>query len=95
MPRYAAIDLLTNYVWGVTDAANAIDACRDIDAEYREFDYEYEIIPVALNVPRRPNRKGYLVYKVPDGFGVRDGTDPAEIRTVKSSTFEALVERRN
>jgi hypothetical protein len=92
MPRYAVIDRLTNYIWGVADAANAIDACRDIDAEFQEFGYEYEIIPAAR---RSQARSAYSVFKVPSNFAVRDGTDPAEIRAVKSLTFEALVDRRD
>ncbi len=95
MPRYAVIDHLTNFVWGVTDAKDAIDACRNIDTEFEEFGYEYGIIPAARR-RSSPARSAYSVFKVPDGFVVRDGSDPAEIRAVKASagTFEAIVERR-
>jgi hypothetical protein len=83
---------LTNSVWGVVDAESAIDACRLIDIEFQELGYEYAVVPTAR---RRQVRSAYSVYKVPAGFSVRDGTDSAEIRAVKASTFEALVERRN
>jgi hypothetical protein len=92
VPRYAIIDRLTNFIWGVVDAETAVDACRAVDAEFQEFGYEYAVVPAAR---RSQARSAYAVFKVPAGFSVRDGTDPAEIRAVKSSTFEALVERRN
>ena len=81
MAHYVLIEGNSGYVWEETDADNAIDACRIIDAKIdREADDYEEVSRSEWNVGN-----GYFVHLAPaDWVPVADGTDPAEIQRVEA-----------
>lgn len=87
MTRFALIDNHSGFVWGVTDAASAIDACRQIDADLGEYGREYE------EVPRfdASNDTGYYVHQAPAGWDCDDGQDEAAIAEVNAMPKVACV----
>ncbi|MFN4287554.1 MAG: hypothetical protein ACK4E3_03555 [Brevundimonas sp.] len=80
MTRYAIIDNPSGYIWGVTDAADPIDACRKIDQEIGGETREYDTVPRFSF----GNEAGYHVYEVPADYNVDDGQSEREIARLET-----------
>ena len=82
MTRFALIDHYSGYIYGVTDAKSAVDACRTVDAEIGGADdREYE---EAYPSEMASNVGGYHVHEVPAGWDCEDGQDEKMIAEVSA-----------
>jgi hypothetical protein len=89
MTTYILIDNESGYVWGVTDAQNAIEACKKVDRRNKESAREY-VQDWGRNCV---NETGYHVYYGNnfDHSKYDDGTNPDFIAAVKGLAFVAYV----
>ncbi len=86
MPRYAIIESVTGYVWGVVDASSARDACYTVD-RVNGAGPSWGAEGTFLRVSARElhtNRSLYDVRLVPPGFDVWDGTSHESVAAVKA-----------
>jgi hypothetical protein len=88
MTKFAVIDEHSGYVWGVTKAADAIEACRILDADAGEHGRTYTDIGRGA---RFDGRSGYHVYRAPDDFTIDDGQDEDQIASVEGLPLETRV----
>jgi len=83
---FALIDNASGYVWGVTTAADPIEACRKVDEDFHEHGRTYEEVGYFDG-----DEGGYHVYEVPAGFDVDDGSTQKGIDAVERHDRVARV----
>jgi hypothetical protein len=83
MNRYALIDSNSGFVWGVTDAAGPLSACRQVDSDVGGRGACSYRIALGADVTTGPDVGFYAVYAVPQNFDVDDGQDPDQIAAVE------------
>ncbi len=88
MPRFAILESNTGFVWGVTDAATAAEACRVIDEDVGVYGRSYSEGSVS---DLRTTRGAYDVRVAPENFNVFDGQDADEIAAVEALPREAVI----
>lgn len=83
MKKYAAIELNTGFVWGVTSAATPEDACaaiqRDADGSRETATFE-KISKSEINT----SAGGFALYVADADFDVMDGQNPKEIEKTEA-----------
>ena len=90
MARYAMIDIHSGFVWGVEDATDEVEACRQMDEGVGVYGREYETHGPQSGAHRR-GVQGYIVHEAPVGFDVTDGQDKAQIAAVDALPRVAIV----
>lgn len=77
MTRYVLIDHYTGFVWGETDAADPIEACRKVDEEVGSE-------PRTYHRETLTGQSGYHVYEAPKlWISINDGQIPSQIERVE------------
>ena len=82
MKKFAAIELNTGYVWGVTSAETPELACSAIQAE-ADGSREASVF-VEISKSDASTASGFAIYAVDDGFEVLDGQASDEIEKTES-----------
>lgn len=90
MDKFALIDINSGFVWGVTEAANAENACQRIDYDIGERNRTYDTHGPDSGA-HRWGKDGYLVYRVPADFEVDDGQDADQIAATEAHPRIAIV----
>lgn len=91
MQTYALIDNASGYLWGITQAKDALSACQDIDADNQEYNRTYTITPTLAS-----SDTGYHVYSIPEHLLLwplldADGQDSAAIALIERHEKTATI----
>jgi len=85
--RFAALDLDTGFIWGVTYASSPEAAAAVISTE-ADGSRTYCAEPVAV---RDREHATYLLYTVPDALEITDGQCPQQIAAVEAGECVGYV----
>lgn len=88
MTRFAILETNSGFVWGVVDAADAIEACRVMDADIGSRGRTYSEGSVS---DLRTTAGAYDVRIAPAGFDVDDGQDADAICAVDAMPRAAII----
>jgi hypothetical protein len=88
MTRFAILETNSGFVWGVVDAADAIEACRLIDEDFGSYGRLYREGSVS---DLWTTEGAYDVRIAPTSFDAPDGQDGCAIAAVDAMPRAAII----